>query len=372
MQKWLLYSFMSKNLYFTPGPSEMHFSIAGHLKQALKDEVLHVSHRSKSFEKIYQETIAKLRLFLNIPEDFHIFFAFSANEIMERVALDLVDQKSCHMVSGKYSERFHQVANYLGKKEVKVVKGKDDEAFDVHHLLMADNYDVITATVNDLSVGISTPLEDIYELGKAFPESLIILNTTSAFPYNVIDYSRIDSLFFDLHYGWGLPPGLAVWLVNDRCIKKAKALRPNFELSGVNSLLNHYYKSKNNQIPIAPNTFVIYLLDRILEEMLSVGFDVINRDTNYKAAVMYNLLDHHEHLKPFVKNNQYRSKHIITAKTIMPSNELFVYLAKKHMIVGTGYGEFKFKHLRIANYPLHSKEQFEMLADAIEAFYKNY
>lgn len=361
---------MSKNLYFTPGPSEMHYSLAHHLKQALKEEILHVSHRSKSFEKIYQQTVEKLRQVLKLPSNYHIFFCYSVNEIMERVVLDLVQEQSCHLVTGRYSEGFHQVATYLGKK-VKVVKGKKDEVPNMHEILMADHFDIITATINDFSVGVSFPLQDIYELADGFSESLLVVNATSAFPYHEIDYAKIDSLFFDLHYGWGLPPGLAVWLVNDRCIEKAKALKPDFKLTGVNSLQNHYFKSKLNQIPISPNTILIYLLDKILEDFLNMGQDIIRRDTNYKAAVLYNLLDNHPVLKPFVNNLKYRSKTVITAKTSMPSNELFVYLAKKKLVVGTGYGEFKFKHLRFANYPLHSKEQVEMLADTIEAFYNN-
>jgi len=361
---------MSKNLYFTPGPSEMHYSLAHYLKQAIKEEVLHVSHRSKSFEKIYQQTVEKLRATLNLSKDYHVFFSFSANEIMERIMLDLVSEQSCHLVTGKYSERFHQVASFLGKK-VKVIKGNKDEVPNVKQMLLADNFDIITATLNDFSVGVSYPMQDIYELASAFPESLVVLNATSAFPYHAIDYSKIDCIFFDLHYGWGLPPGLAVWMVNDRCIEKAKELKPNFKLSGVNSLQNHYFKSKQNQIPISPNTILIYLLDKILEDFLNMGQDIIRRDTNYKAAVFYNLLDNHDLIKPFVNTQQYRSKTIITAKTSMPSNELFVALAKKKLIVGTGYGEFKFKHLRFANYPLHSKEQVEMLADAIEEFYNN-
>ena len=35
------------------------------------------------------------------------------------------------------------------------------------------------------------------------------------------------------------------------------------------------------------------------------------------------------------------------------------------MMIGGGYGPFKGKHIRIANFPTHSKEQIEMLVDTI-------
>jgi phosphoserine aminotransferase len=40
-------------------------------------------------------------------------------------------------------------------------------------------------------------------------------------------------------------------------------------------------------------------------------------------------------------------------------------LAKKSFYAGDGYGEFKKTHLRFANFPAHSKEQFELLVDTI-------
>ena len=38
-------------------------------------------------------------------------------------------------------------------------------------------------------------------------------------------------------------------------------------------------------------------------------------------------------------------------------------LAKKGLIIGSGYGKYANEHIRIANFPTHSKEQIEMLAD---------
>ena len=45
-------------------------------------------------------------------------------------------------------------------------------------------------------------------------------------------------------------------------------------------------------------------------------------------------------------------------------NELAQVKAKK-LVLGQGYGPFKEEHLRIANFPTHSKEQMEMLVDLL-------
>ena len=47
------------------------------------------------------------------------------------------------------------------------------------------------------------------------------------------------------------------------------------------------------------------------------------------------------------------------------SEKLLAELAKKGLLVGNGYSQFKNKHIRIANFPTHSKEQIELLVDTI-------
>ena len=45
------------------------------------------------------------------------------------------------------------------------------------------------------------------------------------------------------------------------------------------------------------------------------------------------------------------------------NNGLIEYLKSKQLIIGSGYGDFKDQHIRIANFPAHSKESIEMLVD---------
>jgi phosphoserine aminotransferase len=47
----------------------------------------------------------------------------------------------------------------------------------------------------------------------------------------------------------------------------------------------------------------------------------------------------------------------------MPSNEIISHFAQKGVVIGSGYDRYKFKHIRIANFPTHSKEQIELLTD---------
>ena len=56
---------------------------------------------------------------------------------------------------------------------------------------------------------------------------------------------------------------------------------------------------------------------------------------------------------------------MIVAETKQFSRGIIDKLSKKGLIVGSGYGKSSDAHIRIANFPTHSKEQMELLADEL-------
>ena len=126
-------------------------------------------------------------------------------------------------------------------------------------------------------------------------------------------------------------------------------------------------KAHKNQTPETPNVLNIYLLARVTADMLTKGISQIRRETEYKASLLYQTLEEHPLLSAFVREPKYRSKTVIVAETSQSSSDIISALKKDHAIVGSGYGGFKQKHVRIANFPTHSKEQIEALTDKLNA-----
>ena len=48
------------------------------------------------------------------------------------------------------------------------------------------------------------------------------------------------------------------------------------------------------------------------------------------------------------------------------SSEIIEQLQARKLVLGKGYGSYKEDHIRIANFPTHSKEQMEMLVDLLK------
>jgi phosphoserine aminotransferase len=355
---------MNYQINFTPGPSQLYFTVEDHVRTALRDGIPSLSHRSKKFEGYYQDTVNGLRELLNLPNDYHIFFTGSATEIWERLLQNLVEENSFHLVNGSFSKRFFEIAQQLNKKPVKneVVNG---EGFSVG-LDVPAHTELIAATHNETSTGVSLPLEVIYNLKTKNPQALLTVDAVSSLPFPDFDYTKLDSVFFSVQKGFGLPAGLGVWMMNDACIAKAETLlSKGISIGSYHNIPSLYSHAKKNQTPETPNVLSIYLLSKVIQDMIRRGIKSIRKETEYKAALLYQTLDKHPELNAFIKDPSFRSKTVVVAQCDDHTEKITAKLQEKGMQPGDGYGSAKKSQLRFANFPTHSKEQFELLVDTL-------
>jgi len=349
---------------FNPGPSQLYFTVEDHARKAFRDGIPSISHRSKDFESLVKHATNGLKELLGIPSNFSIFFTGSATEIWERSIQNLVDQHSLHFVNGAFSKRYFEIAQQLKKSPVKI-ESPAGVGFNDYEL-NDQQPELIALTHNETSTGVSLPLSFIHSFREKYPEALIIVDAVSSLPYPNFDYSKIDSVFFSVQKGFGLPAGLGVWVVNERCLTKAETLlSKGISIGTYHNLPTLFSNSKKNQTPETPNVLGIYLLGSVVEDMLRRGIKVIRNETDYKAAILYNALKKHSLIRSFVQDQEFQSKTVIVADCGQETERISNHLQRYALQPGDGYGEFKKHHLRFANFPAHSKEQFEMLVDLI-------
>ena len=358
---------MSKKIFFTPGPSELYFTVEQHLKTALLEGVPSISHRSEAFKKIFSEAVSNLRALLQLPDNYHIAFTASATEIWERLIQNLVDENTFHFVNGSFSARFYKVCEELGRKPQRETANLG-ECPSVQGVHIPAETELISVTHNETSTGVSFPIEDIYQLRERNKEAILVVDAVSSLPYVNLDYNKIDSAYFSVQKCFGLPAGLGVWIYNDRCLEVANERADRGKSIGsYHSLPSLHKKALVNQTPETPNVLNIYLLAKVSGDMLIKGIDRIRFETEQKAAILYNFLDQNTASELFVKIPEHRSKTVIVAKTLnSSSSDLISKLKEKGLVVGSGYGNFKNEHIRVSNFPTHSKEQIELLIDTIE------
>ena len=361
---------MNNKIYFTPGPSELYPTVPQHMQAAMANKIGSISHRSQQFKDIYAHTERGLRALLNLPDNFQILFLSSANEIWERAIQNCVEHESFHLVNGSFSKRFFQIAEELGRKASKheVPFG---QGFWADDLQIPETAELVALVQNETSSGASLPVTEINKIkAKAGKESLIFVDAVSSMPHPAFDYSQIDSVYFSVQKCFGLPAGLGVWLVNERCIAKADALNAKgLSLGSYHSLPALISKALTFQNPETPNVLNIYLLGQVVEEMNKKGIDIIRQETETKAKLIYNYIAQSQNFSVAVTEPGHQSATTIVANTQVSSAEIIKKLAPFDMVVGSGYGNYKETQIRIANFPAHSVSQVQALIYKLQEFF---
>ena len=186
-----------KNLYFTPGPSALYFTVEQHMKNALKMDIPSISHRGKEYIKIHKETTDALRELLQLPSNFTIGFTSSATEVWDRISENLVDNESYHFVNGSFSNKFYSAASAKGLK-AHLHPSEAGQAFDFSKVVVPKSTELISVTQNETSTGVAIPIEDIGQLRENNPNPLLAIDAVSSLPIPIFDFNQIDSLYFSV------------------------------------------------------------------------------------------------------------------------------------------------------------------------------
>lgn len=356
---------MTKKIYFTPGPTELHPDVHRFIDQALNEYVCSINHRSKEFMDIYKFTFDSLKILLNIPENIHIFFLSSATECMDRVIQNTVEESSFHFVNGAFADRFYKTSVELNKKAEKT-ETDFGKSFDFNNLEIKNNPELICITQNETSTGVAINPESIYKLKEIFPNTIIAVDIVTSAPFINLNFKKIDAAFFSVQKGFGLPAGLGVLIVNDRCLDKSRYLKSkNISIGSYHNFISLYENAIKYQNTETPNVLGIYLLGKVCESLINYGIEKIRTETIEKSELLYNFFDEHITLKPFVKNKSDRSKTIITIETGNKQMEIKKILSDIGIIVGSGYGKFKETQIRIANFPMHRIEDVKRILSVL-------
>lgn len=357
---------MSKK-YFTVGPTELSDGILEYYRDAVERNMFSVSHRIKEFEDISSHTINSLKILLGIPDDFYVFFLSSATECMERSIQNLVAEKSFHFINGWFAQRYYDIAKSLGKQP-EFVKSEYGKGFDFDNIKIPDNTELTCITHNETSTGTVFNTDKFNELKKANPDIIIAVDAVTSVPYYKFDYSYIDLLFFSVQKGFGLPPGLGVMVCRKSLIDKAITLSDRgFVVGSYNNFIKLAANADKNQTTMTPNIPAIYLLGKVCDEIINRGLDVIRDETEKKANLIYSFFDKHPNIKPFVKDSDIRSKTTIVLDSNTDTEKILSKLEYNDFVVSKGYADYKNKHIRIGNFPMH---KFEDVSNLLYLFKK--
>lgn len=363
-----------KKIFFTVGPSQIYPTVPSHIQKAVKGNILSLSHRSQEFKDIYKDAVEGLRRLLKIPPDYEIMFVSSALEAMERTIQSMSHNNTSHILTGFFGKTWIGIAKDLGKSPENFKFFEWDQnlisAKGLDKIKISKDSELVCITQNDTSTGFSIPMDEIYKLRKKYPKKLFALDVVSSVPYVNIEYKYLDAVFFSVQKGFGLPAGLAVLILSSKALKRAQKLSnlDGYSAGSYHSLIKISENSQKFQTVETPNVLGIYLLAAVVKDFLKIGIKTLKNQTDDKAQMLYSFFSKPESYSAFVNLREYQSVTTPVFEITGGSEPIRKFAAGKGLILGAGYGEFKNKHLRIANFPALAGEDVKKLIDTVNRF----
>jgi len=329
-----------------PGPTEVSQDI---LKEQTRPVI---SHRGREFTALYTGIIQKLKSFLQLPSNYHTTVTTSSGTLwFDMVGRSIVKRKALVCVNGAFSQRFADTVQACGKQvdRLEVEWGKAIKPEMIAEKLHSGNYDTLGVCHNESSTGVRNP---IYEIGKMIqkehPEVMLTVDSVSSMAGDKILPSEIgcDVTFASTQKCFALPPGLAVGVVSNRALERAREIPSRGAYTDLVEIFNYY--EKNHQTPFTPCIPLLFALDKRLDLMLEETYEKIYQ--RHKAMAKYTQQWAKKHFVMFSEPG-YESLTVscvqnTLGKSVRGLNER---LADKGYMISNGYGKLAEKTFRIGH-----------------------
>lgn len=337
---------------FYPGPSKVYPQVEQYLSDAWQAGILSANHRSEAFMEMLRHTLEEVRQKLAIPADYEIYLVSSATECWEIIAQSLTSKAGFHIYNGAFGEKWMEYAT-------KIRPATQGVSFDLQSepqvsLLdqMPADAEVICLTHNETSNGTMLPVSFMRAL-RAQTTQLIAVDAVSSMGGVEFEWSLADVWYASVQKCFGLPPGLGVVVVSPAAVAKARELADNRYYNSLLFLRDNFLKF---QTPYTPNTLGIYLLGRVAEHIPVIQETA--EKTVQRGITCYQFLEENGY-KTLIGNPAVRSATVMAVETDSATlRALRKDALDAGIVLGNGYGPWKERTFRIANFPAVSDDDF--------------
>lgn len=346
---------------FIPGPVE----VSAKTYKAMTTPV--VGHRSKDFVALYESIQPGLQK-LFMTRDPVFLSTSSAWGVMEGSLRNVTAKKVLNCMSGAFSDKWYDVSLRAGKqaKGLRYEWGTPIDPEDIRRELSTGEYDAITIIHNETSTGTQNPIEAIMAVVREFPEVVSIVDTVSSFSAVPIDKDAlgIDVMLTGSQKALALPPGMALFSVSQKALKRAETIADRGYYFDFLEFLANHEKGMTPSTPVLP---LIYALRSKLEDIEAEG--LTNRYQRHERL--------NNKVRAWVAKNgfellpppEFGSKTLCCVKNTRDIDvTAFNSELKKryNCVIDTGYGKLKGKTFRISNMGDETDETIDGLLKALD------
>ncbi|MDQ3625220.1 MAG: alanine--glyoxylate aminotransferase family protein [Verrucomicrobiota bacterium] len=327
-----------------------------------------IGHRSAGFKKLYATIHPRLQELFGTRQPVFLSTS-SAWGVMEGAIRNLVGSgKVLNCMCGAFSDKWFDVAKKCGKDAValQVEWGEPIRGEGIRERLQAGGFDAVTLIHNETSTGVMSPIAEIAEVMRAFPDVLLIVDSVSSFSAVPIpmDELGIDVLLTGSQKALALPPGLALFSASDKAFARAETIQGR-------GYYFDFLEFKKNQAedmtPSTPSISHIYALQSKLDDIFSEGVPARHARHAELNGLVHGWVERNGF--QFFAPEGYRSPSL----TCVANNrgvdvpELLRKMKERHgLVIDGGYGKLKGKTFRLSNMGDETKETIGGLIAALD------
>ncbi len=279
---------MSRVFNFSAGPAMLPVEVLKEAAEEMLDyrgtgtSVMEMSHRSKAYQRIQDETEADLRDLLNIPDNYKVLFIQGGGHVQfAMVPMNLMKNKVVDYINtGNWTKKAISEARQYGR--VNVVASSEDENFtyipDCSDLPIDDDADYVYICQNNTIYG--TVYHELPDT-KGKP---LVADVSSMFLSEPADITKYGIMWGGVQKNIG-PAGMAIAIVREDLIDDQY-------LPGTPTMLRYKTYTDSGSMYNTPPTFNIYICGKTFKWIRQQGGLAAMKEMNEeKAKILYDYLD---------------------------------------------------------------------------------
>lgn len=284
---------MNRVYNFSAGPSMLPVPVLQKAQADLLDyhgsgmSVMEMSHRSKWFDEIIQNTEAGIRKVLNVPDNYKIgFFQGGATQQFAMVPLNFMTTGTAdYLVTGNFSKKAAEEAAKFGT--ARIAASSKDKNFtyipDVKAIEYDPNASYIHICQNNTIFG--TTYKDVPQV-DGIP---LVADMSSMIFSEPTDVSKYGCIYFGVQKNVA-PAGMAIAIIRDDLLGKSAKGIP---VEKIPTMMNYTTLLDKDSMYNTPPCWCIYMTGLVMDYLQNEvgGLEEMAKINHAKAKVLYDYLD---------------------------------------------------------------------------------
>ena len=289
---------MSRVYNFSAGPAVLPEEVLREAAEEMLDyrgcgmSVMEMSHRSKVFDDLLNETEADLRDLLHIPDNYKVLFLQGGASLQfAMITMNLMKNRVAdYIVTGQWAKKAYQEAQKYGTANK--IATSEDQTFsyipDCSDLPISPDADYVYICENNTIYGTK------YKQLPNTKGKLLVSDVSSCFLSEPMDISKYGIVYGGVQKNIG-PAGMVISIVREDLIT-------DDVLPGTPTMMKFKTHADANSLYNTPNCYCIYICGKVFKWLKSMGgLEAMKERNEKKAAILYDFLDQSQLFKGTVR-----------------------------------------------------------------------